>query len=168
MYHKSSWVWCPMWNRHGWKFQPAHEKWTWHNIVSKCWWGFFAGNFEVAIFLKLSMLCWKARLHGIRRTLDPFISDSVFQQQKKGCPWRSLTNRPVSVWPPCFVNENTSNRKGKKRKRIVWLFNFLLKCVFIVVLYLVFGIFPSLGTFLESVHLFWNLEGSWDLQKISL
>lgn len=141
------------------KLQPAHGQMTWQMLVR----GFLARSFEAAIFVKPATLCWKAGLQGIRCTLDASTSDSVFQQQKKGCPRRSLTNKPVPVWQPCTVCKNTSYRKGKK-KPVYW-FHFLIKCDFIVVSYLLFGIFPSLSTFLECLHLFWNLEHIWNSRK---
>lgn len=94
------------------KLQPAHGQMTWQMLVR----GFLARSFEAAIFVKPATLCWKAGLHGIRCTLDASTSDSVFQQQKKGCPRRSLTNKPVPVWQPCTVSKNTSYRKGKKKQ----------------------------------------------------
>lgn len=53
---------------------------------------------------------WVARY---KVCFDPAISDSIFQQQKKRCPRRSLTRRPVSVWLPMKTQKTGGERQKK-------------------------------------------------------
>lgn len=137
------------------------EKWVWHNFTAKYWWVklFFTRNVEVSIFLTPNRLCWKAGSHGTRCALIPPFPTAFFNNKRRG------VHEDHSHVDLCLFDCQWKRKKqeGKDRKRIVWLFHFILKCFAIVVLYLVFGGFPSLGTFLQSACLFWNLEGNRDL-----
>lgn len=188
-YCKSSWVWCEIFitgipsqlTRSGddATLFPHIDGFVFFFIQLK------KNNFKIAFFspkTKYSVERWDCMVYGV--LLIP-LSANLFQQQKKNCPWMSLTNRPVYIWVPCFVSEKTSNRKEKRKTD--WLFCFLPECVvvvvviviiiiiyFIAVLYIVLSIFhlwalfricTSISEFRMELRFLENLSLGYDLHN---